>query len=72
MLHVFVFDERYTFLRGFGSAINLSPYYEGATRISQMTFVSGENEELVFIDNSPSARIFSLTSQQFRYSHLLR
>lgn len=36
-----------------------------------MAFVCGENEELVFVDNSPSARIFSLTSQQFRYVRLI-
>ncbi|KDQ64238.1 hypothetical protein JAAARDRAFT_201615 [Jaapia argillacea MUCL 33604] len=68
-LHVFAFDETYTSLQGIGSAVNLVPWYEGSNAILGMAFVSG-NEEIVFVDDSARARIFSLVTQQFRPASL--
>ncbi|TCD63827.1 hypothetical protein EIP91_004894 [Steccherinum ochraceum] len=65
-LHVFVFDELYTVLQGFGSAVELKPWYEGHTQLIHMAFVCGSNEELVFVDDVGMARVYSLTTQQFR------
>ncbi len=65
-LNTFVFDEAYTSLQGWGSAVNLGLWYDSAVAIKHMSFVSG-SEELVFIDDFARARIFSLVTQQFRY-----
>ncbi|KAF8490269.1 hypothetical protein F5888DRAFT_1910021, partial [Russula emetica] len=69
-LHVFVFDKTLKTLRAQGSAIDLSPWYSQA-RISilQVAFVSGK-EEMVLVDSSSRARIFSFTSLQFRPASL--
>ncbi|KAF8490084.1 hypothetical protein F5888DRAFT_1808365 [Russula emetica] len=69
-LHVFVFDKTLKTLRAQGSAIDLSPWYSQA-RISilQVAFVSGK-EEMVLVDSSSRACIFSFTSLQFRPASL--
>jgi hypothetical protein len=65
-LHVFVFDETLKTLQVQGSAINLVPWYNQAgIFILQVAFVSGE-EEMVLVDSSSRARIFSFISLQFR------
>jgi hypothetical protein len=66
-LHMFVFDERYTTLLGLGSMIDLSPWYEGLSTISHITFAGGAGEELLLVDEHQNARIFSLITQQFRF-----
>jgi Tol biopolymer transport system component len=65
-LHVFVFDETFKTLQGQGSAINLAPWYgQPGTSIIHTAFVCG-NEEVVLIDSSAQARIFSFITLQFR------
>jgi hypothetical protein len=61
-----MFDERFTALRGYGSAVNLTAWYESATTIKHMTFAGGSTEELLFIDEHNHARLFSLITGQFR------
>ncbi len=64
---MFVFDETFKTLQGQGSSINLSPWYSQATEtsITHIAFVCG-SEELVFVDSSAQARLFSFVSMQFR------
>ena len=63
-LHVFVHDDN----RGFtasGSAINLNSWYGEGARIKKACFTSG-SEELLLVDSQAIARVFSLTTMQFR------
>ena len=63
-LHVFVHDDS----RGFtasGSAINLNSWYGEGTTIKKACFTSG-SEELLLVDSQAIARVFSLTTMQFR------
>jgi hypothetical protein len=69
-LHMFVFDETYRTLQRRGSAISLASWYSQAgTSIAHAAFVSG-NEEVVLVDSSARARIFSFITLQFRYGFL--
>ncbi|KAG8215118.1 hypothetical protein J3R82DRAFT_8569 [Butyriboletus roseoflavus] len=64
-LHVFVHDES----RGFtasGSAINLNSWYGEGTTMKKACFTSG-SEELLLVDSQAIARVFSLTTMQFRF-----
>jgi hypothetical protein len=66
-LHMFVFDETYKTLQGRGSSISLAPWYSQAgISIVHTAFVSGD-EEVVLVDSSARARIFSFITLQFRY-----
>ena len=65
-LHIFVFDEELKSLRGLGTAIDLSPFYNAGVSIVHACFVHG-NEEILFVDSSAQARIFSVTSMQPKY-----
>ncbi|KAK0239018.1 hypothetical protein EDD85DRAFT_769081 [Armillaria nabsnona] len=65
-LHLFVFDETHGTLQGWGSAVNLAPWYASqSVSICHACFVCG-SEEILLIDNGCQARIFSLITQQFR------
>jgi hypothetical protein len=65
-LHMFVFDETFKTLQGQGSAINLNPWYNQAkVSILHVAFVSGK-EEVVLVDSSSRARVFSFITLQFR------
>jgi hypothetical protein len=66
-LHVFVFDDEFKSLRGLGTAIDLMPFYNTRISITHACFVHG-SEEILFIDSSAQARIFSLTTLQPRYT----
>jgi hypothetical protein len=70
-LHMFVFDESYRTLYPQGTTINLAPWYN-QTEISifHTAFVCG-NEEVVLVDSSAQARVFSFITLQFRYRFLL-
>ena len=68
-LHVFIFDEELKSLRGLGTAIDLSPFYNMGVSIVHACFVHG-SEEILFVDSSAQARIFSLITLQPRYYHL--
>lgn len=61
-----MFDERYTALQAFGSAHNLAGWLGDHVTISQMVFAGGGSQEIVLVDNTTRARIFSLVTQQFR------
>jgi hypothetical protein len=60
-----VFDEKYSGLRALGSTINLKLWYNEVDTICHADFVCG-SEELILIDSSFQARVFSLVTQQFR------
>jgi hypothetical protein len=61
-----VFDERYTTLLGFGSMIDLAPWYEASTTIMHMAFAGSAGEELLLVDDHQNARVLSLITQRFR------
>ena len=74
-LHLFVFDESFRTLQAQGNTINLAPWYTQAeTTILHAAFVYG-NEEIVLVDSTAQARIFSFVTLQFRYdfphSHII-
>ncbi|KAH7918945.1 hypothetical protein BV22DRAFT_1041330 [Leucogyrophana mollusca] len=64
-LHIFVFDDGRGSMQAVGSAINLVPWYNDEIAICQACFVCG-SEELLLVDSSAQARIFSLVTMQFR------
>lgn len=64
-LYVFVFDENYGTLSAVGSAVNLSMWYAQGLDLLHICFVCG-SEEILLIDSSAQARIFSLITLQFR------
>ena len=64
-LHVFIFDDEFKSLRGLGTAIDLSPFYDMEVSIVHACFVHG-SEEILFVDSSAQARIFSLITLQPR------
>ncbi|KAF7370364.1 VWFA domain-containing protein [Mycena sanguinolenta] len=68
-LHIFVFDETFSSLQAWGSILDLRPWYTEGTFVTQSCFVCG-TEEILFIDTSGQARIFSLITQQFRPASL--
>jgi len=64
LVHIFVHDGT----RGFqasGSPIPLAQWYGEGTSISHACFICG-NEELLLVDSFAQARIYSLTTTQFR------
>ena len=65
-LHIFVFDEEFKSLRGLGTAIDLRPFYNSGVSIVRACFVHG-SEEILFVDSSAQARIFSLITLQPKY-----
>lgn len=65
-LHIFVFDEELKSLRGLGTAIDLLPFYNIGVSIVHACFVHG-SEEILFVDSSAQARIFSLITLQPKY-----
>ena len=69
-LHIFVFDEELKSLRGLGTAIDLLPFYNTGVSIVHACFVHG-SEEILFVDSSAQARIFSLITLQPKYFILL-
>ena len=66
-LHMFQFDEELKSLRGFGPQIDLMPFYNEGVTIKHACFVHG-NEEILFVDSSTQARIFSLVTLQPKYT----
>ncbi|KAJ6514882.1 hypothetical protein C8R47DRAFT_1275662 [Mycena vitilis] len=68
-LHIFVFDETFSSLQAWGSVLDLKPWYSAGTFVVKSCFISG-CEEILFVDTSAQARIFSLITQQFRPASL--
>lgn len=66
-LHMFQVDEAYKSLRGFEVTIDLLPFYNAGASITHACFVHGK-EEILFIDSSAQARIFSLVTLQTKYT----
>ena len=66
-LHMFQFDEELKSLREFDAQIDLRPFYNKGVTIKHACFIHG-NEEILFIDSSAQARIFSLVTLQSRYT----
>ncbi|KAI9444004.1 hypothetical protein H4582DRAFT_2189914 [Lactarius indigo] len=62
-LHIFAFEDERGSLRGMGSAIDLLPFYNNGESIVHARFVHGR-EEIVFVDSTAQARIFSMTMLQ--------
>jgi hypothetical protein len=66
-LYFFIFDESYKTLQTQGTAINLATWYSSTEMsILHVAFVCG-NEEVVLVDSSAHARVFSFVTLQFRY-----
>lgn len=70
-LHIFGFEDERGSLRGMGSAIDLLPFYNNGESIVHACFVHGR-EEILFVDSTAQARIFSLTMLQPKYVPLHR
>ncbi|KZT12602.1 uncharacterized protein LAESUDRAFT_808190 [Laetiporus sulphureus 93-53] len=68
-LHFYVFDENFVYLQSMGSPVDLRSWYDGPVLISNMAFICG-NEDLVLVDHTSRARIFSFVTQQFRPAFL--
>ena len=66
-LHMFRFDEELKSLRGVGDPIDLLPFYNPGVSITNACFVHG-SEEILFVDSSAQARIFSLITLKPRYT----
>ena len=66
-LHTFAFEDDCGSLRGMGSAIDLLPFYNNGESIVHACFVHGR-EEILFVDSSAQARIFSLAMLQPKYT----
>ncbi|KAH8977868.1 hypothetical protein EDB86DRAFT_3091364 [Lactarius hatsudake] len=60
-LHIFVFDEELKSLRGLGTPIDLSPFYDPGASIVHACFVH-KSEEILFVDSNAQATIFSLVT----------
>ncbi|VDC04820.1 unnamed protein product [Peniophora sp. CBMAI 1063] len=61
----FLFDEHFVTIHTFGSELDLSAWYPHGTRICHVAFAIGR-EEILFIDSSSLARLFSLVTLQFK------
>ncbi|KAG2051772.1 hypothetical protein BDR06DRAFT_958570 [Suillus hirtellus] len=65
LLHVFVYDDSRVGFQANGSAINLTQWYPEGTSIKHACFIYG-GEELLLVDTLAQARVYSLTTMQFR------
>ncbi|KAK7676902.1 hypothetical protein QCA50_020158 [Cerrena zonata] len=70
-LNVFLFDEKFDSLQGFGSQIDLRVWYsDNQTSLCHAAFLCGSSEELILIDNVGHMRVYSLNTQSFRPTSL--
>lgn len=65
LLHIFVYDDNRVGFQASGSAINLTQWYSEGTYINHACFLCG-GEELLLVDTLAQARVYSLTTMQFR------
>ncbi|KAG2136636.1 hypothetical protein DEU56DRAFT_857679 [Suillus clintonianus] len=65
LLHIYVYDDTRIGFQANGSAINLTQWYPEGTSIKHASFICG-GEELLLVDSSAQARVYSLTTMQFR------
>ena len=70
-LHLFVFDEELKSLQpeGLDTTIDLHLFYNTGVSILHVCFVHG-SEEILFVDSSAQAKIFSLITLQPKYLRL--
>ena len=68
-LHICVFDEELKSLQGLGTEIDLHLFYTTGVSIVHVCFVHG-SEEILFVDSSAQAKIFSLITLQIKYFQL--
>jgi hypothetical protein len=66
---MFVFDKEFKSSRGLGTQLELLPLYAAGVSITHLCFVHG-SEEILFIDSSAQARLFSLTTLMPKYLRL--
>jgi hypothetical protein len=66
-VHIFAFDEEPISLRGLGPPIDLLPFYDPGVSITHICFVH-RSKEILFVDSTAQARIFSLITLQHKYS----
>ena len=69
-LHILVFDEELKSLRGPGTVIDLHHFYDTGISIVHACFVH-RNEEILFVDSTAQARMFSLATRQPKYFQIL-
>ncbi|KDQ06301.1 hypothetical protein BOTBODRAFT_60673 [Botryobasidium botryosum FD-172 SS1] len=69
-LQIYAFDEKLTRVHARGSPIDLSAWYREKPRISCICFVSG-SEEILLLEASGIARIYSMVTMQFRPARLI-
>ncbi|KAG2076123.1 hypothetical protein BDR04DRAFT_1003889 [Suillus decipiens] len=65
LLHIFVYDDNRIGFQASGSATNLTQWYSEGTYINHACFLCG-GEELLLVDTLAQARVYSLTTMQFR------
>ncbi|KAG2130165.1 uncharacterized protein EDB93DRAFT_1181059 [Suillus bovinus] len=65
LLHIFIHDDNRVGFQANGSAINLTQWYPEGTSIKHACFIYG-GEELLLVDTLAQARVYSLTTMQFR------
>ncbi|KAG2340343.1 hypothetical protein BDR05DRAFT_889963 [Suillus weaverae] len=65
LVHIFVYDDDRVGFQANGSAINLMQWYHEGTSINHACFICG-GEELLLVDTLAQARVYSLTTMQFR------
>nr|GAT56845.1 predicted protein [Mycena chlorophos] len=68
-LYLYQFDETFTSLQGWGAAFDIGSWYLQGSVPVMSCFVAGR-EELLVVDSSGLARIFSFITQQFRPASL--
>ncbi|KAJ3555967.1 hypothetical protein NM688_g2284 [Phlebia brevispora] len=68
MLHIFVFDEHFKSLQGYGSAVDLRAWYDLTAELKLLfvVFRGGGHEELALADQAGRIRTYSFATQQFR------
>lgn len=66
MLHFFVFDETFSVLQGYSAPVDLRSWYDSQTVIKHAALRPGTSDELLLVDESLQARIFSLATRSFR------
>ena len=69
-LHMFQFDEELKVLRELGAPFDLMPFYTQGVSITHTCFVHGSGD-ILFIDSSAQARIFSLITLRPKYTRSL-
>lgn len=65
MLHIYVYDTDAKAIGARGAAINITKWYSNTPEFSHLEFVAG-TEELLLVERTGTARIYSLVTENFR------